>query len=148
MKRRVVLLLACFAVSAVLAWPQTQAGPPAQPGHDHSQVHAQHVAEMQAACKQMLEEHTAEIKTTSKALSTNLAQMKATLPLISDINERSRWQSNIAMWQALAGHFNHMAEHAEHMQATGMSCGMMMGHGMGGDMDSEHTLPATPARPQ
>ncbi len=145
---RLVLLFAVLAASAMLAWPQTQAGPPAQPGHDHSQMHAQHMAQMQAACKQMMEEHAAEMKATSKALATNLAQMKATLPLISDINERSRWQSNIAMWQALADHFNHMAEHAEHMQKMGTGCGMMMGHGMGGDKDREPAPPATPAKPQ
>ena len=148
MKRRVLLPLAFLAASAMPAWPQTQPGPPPQSAHDHSQMHAQHVARMQAACKQMMEEHAAEMKATSKALATNLAQMKAALPLISDINERSRWQSNIAMWQALADHFNHMAEHAEHMQKMGMGCGMMMGYGMGDDRDREPGRPATPAKPQ
>jgi len=145
---RLVLLLAVLGASATLAGPQTQPGPPPQSAHDHSQMHAQHVARMQAACKQMMEEHAAEMKATSKALATNLAQMKATLPLVSDINERSRWQSNVAMWQALADHFNHMAEHAEHMPATGAGCGLVIGHGMGGDEDREPTLPATPAKPQ
>jgi len=148
MKRRGLLPLAFLAASAIPVWPQTKAGPPPQSTRDHSQMHAQHVAQMQAACKQMMEEHAAEMKATSKALATNLAQMKATLPLVSDINERSRWQSNIAMWQALADHFNHVAEHAEHMQATGVGCGTSIGHGVGGDKDREPTLPATPAKPQ
>jgi len=82
------------------------------------------------------------MKATTEALASNLAQMKATLPLISDINERSRWQSNIAMWQAVADHFKHMAEHAEHMEKMGMGCGMMMGQSTG-------DKPAAPsAKPQ
>jgi hypothetical protein len=109
-------------------------------------MHAQHVAQM-AACKQMLEEHTADIRATSQALAINLAQMKSTLPLISDLTQRSRWQSNIAMWQALADHFNRMVEHAEHMEKTGMGCGMTMDHGMARDTDSEQAPPATPAKP-
>jgi len=75
----------------------------------------------------MMEEHVAEMKAISQTLATNLAQLKAALPLINDLNERSRWQSNIAMWQALADHFQHMAQHAEHMQKMGMG-GMMMKH--------------------
>ena len=145
--KSLVVLLAVLAGSAIPAWPQTQAAPPPPSGHDHTQMHAQHVAQMQAACKQMMEEHAADITATSQALATNLAQMKSTLPLISDINERSRWQSNIAMWQALADHFNRMAEHGERMQKMGMGCGMMMGHGAARDTDSEHAPPATPAKP-
>jgi len=80
---------------------------------DKGPAHSAHEHEM--AC-QMMADHAAEVRMTSQTLSTNLAQMKATLPLINDINERSRWQSNIAMWQALADHFSHMAEHASHMQ--------------------------------
>jgi hypothetical protein len=54
--------------------------------------------------------------------------------LINDINERSRWQSNIVMWQTLADHFSEMAKHGEHMQGMGMGCGMMKG-----DSKSERT---------
>ncbi len=114
---------------------------------DGPQTHAQH-EEQQMICKQMIAEHAADLKATSQALATNLAQMKSTLPMINDINERSRWQANIAMWQALADHFNHMAKHAEHMQAMGVGCGMMSGRGMGERRDHEHTQPATPAKPQ
>ena len=87
-------------------------------------------------CRQMMTEHAQEMKATAQTLAANLAQMKSTLPLINNLNERSRWESNIAMWQAVADHFNHMAEHAEHMQAMGMGCGMA---GNGGD--SEATMP-------
>ena len=120
-------LLALLAVFALPACPQTAA----QPGHDHAQSQAHHEEPMPSLCKQMMEEHVAEIKATSQTLATNLAQLKATLPLINDVNERSRWQSNIAMWQVLADHIHHMAQHAEHMHAAGMGCGMMMGHGLG-----------------
>lgn len=141
--KRLVFLLALLAISALLTWSQTSTQPLAQPGHDHAQMHAQHMEHMQAMCKQMMEGHVADLKATSQTLATNLAQLKATLPLINDINERSRWQSNIAMWQALADHFDHMARHAEHMQATGMGCGVTMGDGMG----DTHAKPAT-AKPQ
>lgn len=105
---------------------------------------------MPSRCKQMMEEHVAEMKATSQTLATNLAQLKATLPLINDVNERSRWQSNIAMWQAVADHFSHMVQHAEHMQAMGMGCGMMRGHGMmmGHGTDDGHDKPTPPAKPQ
>ena len=138
--RRLVLGLALLAIAALPACSQTSA----QPGHDHAQSQAHHEEPIPSPCKQMMEEHVAEMKATSQALATNLAQLKATLPLINNVNERSRWQSNIAMWQALADHFSHMARHAEHMQATGMDCGMMMGHGLG----SMHAEPAAPAKPQ
>lgn len=142
--KRLVLVLALLAIAALPASSQTSTQPPAQPGHDHAQMPAQHGEHMQAMCKQMMEEHVGEMKATSQTLATNLAQLKATLPLINDINERSRWQSNIAMWQALADHFSHMAQHAEHMQTMGMGCGMMMGHGMG----NMHAEPTPPAKPQ
>jgi len=137
--KRLFFLLALLAV-ALPSSSQT----PAPPGHDHPQNQAHHEEPIPPPCKQMMEEHVAEMKATSQALATNLAQLKATLPLINNVNERSRWQSNIAMWQALADHFSHMARHAEHMQATGMDCGMMMGHGLG----SMRAEPAAPAKPQ
>jgi Tfp pilus assembly protein PilE len=136
-----VLLLAFLAVAALPAWPQTSAQSPAHAGHDHAQMHAQHMEHMQARCKQMMAEHVAEMKDTAQTLATNLAQMKAMLPLINDINERSRWQSNIAMWQAVADHFNHTAQHAEHLQAMGLGCPLMLGHVM-------QNKPAPPAQPQ
>jgi len=136
--KSVVVVLVFLAASATLA--SSQAEPPAQPSHDHSQMHTQSAERPQNVCQQVLAEHVGGLQATSKTLSTNLAQMKAMLPLISDINERSRWQSNIAMWQAMADHFAHMAEHAEHMRKMGMDCGMMIGH--------EHTMPAAPAKPQ
>jgi len=141
--KRLVVLLVFLATSAMLVLAQTQTEPPAQPGHNHAQP-AEHTQNM---CQQMMGEHAAELQATAKTLASNLAQMKATLPLISDINERSRWQSNIAMWQAVTDHFHHMAEHAEHMQKMGMGCGMMMGHGAD-HVGHEHTTPTTPAKPQ
>jgi len=144
--KRFVVLLAFLAVPALLACPQAE--PPAQSGHDHSQMHVQPADRTQSMCQRMMGEQATEVKATAKALATNLAQMKATLPLISDINERSRWQSNIAMWQAMADHFAHMAEHAEHMRSMGMGCGMMMGHGTGDHAGHEHTEPTPPAKPQ
>jgi len=136
--RLVPVLLLVFAISS---WSQTSTPPPAHP--DHSQLHAQHQEHPESMCKQMMDEHMREINATSQALTTNLAQLKATLPLINDINERSRWQSNIAMWQALADHFSHMAQHAEHMQSMGMGCGMM-GHSMG----DAQAKPAPATKPQ
>ena len=140
--KRLVILPAFLIVFSTLA--RTQAEPPAPSGHDHSQSSER----AQNMCQRMMGEEAAEMKATTQALASNLAQMKATLPLISDINERSRWQSNIAMWQAVADHFNHMAEHAEHMEKMGMGCGMMMGQGMDDHAGHEHTMPATPAKPQ
>jgi len=142
--KRPVFLLALLAVFALPACSQTSTQTPAQPGHDHAQSHAYLDEPMPSSCRQMMEEHVAEMKATSQTLATNLAQLKATLPLINNINELSRWQSNIAMWQALADHFSHMAQHAEHMQTMGMGCGMMMGHGMG----NMHAEPTPPAKPQ
>ena len=144
--KRLVILLALVIVFSMPAW--TQAEPPAPSGHDHSQMHAQSAEQAKNMCQQMMGEHTAELQAASKTITSNLAQMKATLPLISDINERSRWQSNIAMWQAVADHFNHMAEHAEHMQRMDMSCGMMRGQGRDDHAGHQHTPPATPAKPQ
>lgn len=135
---RLVLLLTVLAVSVLPARSQNSDMPAAHSGHDHTQMHAEPSRMM---CKQMMADHVAEMKATSQTLATNLAQMKATLPLINDVNERSRWQSNIAMWQAVADHFSHMAEHAAHMQAMGMGCGMMMGHGA-------EDKPAAPAKTQ
>ncbi|HYN16360.1 MAG TPA: hypothetical protein VES66_11300 [Terriglobales bacterium] len=140
--KRLVLLLALLAIAALLTWSQTSTPPSVH--SDHSQLHAQHQEHAESMCKQMMDEHAAEMKAISQTLVTNLAQLKATLPLISDINERSRWQSNIAMWQALADHFSHMAQHAEHMQAMGMGCGMMMGHARG----DAQAKPAPAAKPQ
>lgn len=137
MKRSLVVTI-CWLVLASFGRSQTST-PPAQ--SDHALMHGQHTEHTQPMCKQMMADHVAEMKATSQSLATNLAQMKSTLPLISDLNERSRWQSNIAMWQALADHFSHMAQHAEHMQAMGMGCGMMMGHGM-------EDKPAPPAKTQ
>lgn len=141
--KRLVLLLALLAVFALPARSQTSTQPPAYSGHDHAQMHAQHMEHMQAMCKQMMEAHVADMKATAQTLATNLAQLKATLPLINDVNERSRWQSNIAMWQGVADHFNHMAQHAAHMQAMGMGCGMMMGEGKG-EAQAKPTTAATP----
>ena len=144
--KSVVVVLVFLAASAALA--SSQAEPPAQPGHDHSQMNAKPTEKPPNMCQQMMGEQAAELQAMSKTLATNLAQMKATLPLISDINERSRWQSNIAMWQAMADHIAHMAEHAQHMQGMGMGCGMMMGHGTGDHAGHEHTEPTPPAKPQ
>ena len=141
--KRLVILLAFLAVTSMLVWTQAE---PAQPGHDHS--HAQPAEHTQNMCQQMVDEHAAELQATAKTLASNLAQMKAMLPLISDINERNRWQSNIAMWQAVADHFSRMAEHAAHMQKMGTGCGMMTGHGADDHAGHERTTPATPAKPQ
>jgi hypothetical protein len=122
---------------------QTSNPPAAHSGHDHAQMQAGHSEHTQMMCKQMMADHVAEMKATSQTLATNLAQMQATLPLINDLNERSRWQSNIAMWQAVADHFSHMAEHAAHMQGMGMGCGMMMGHS-----PNSEDKPAAPAKAQ
>ncbi|HYB76804.1 MAG TPA: hypothetical protein VEE85_01265, partial [Candidatus Bathyarchaeia archaeon] len=95
-------------------------------------------------------EHVAEIKATSQALATNLAQLKSMLPLISNLNERDRWQANIAMWQAMADHFNHMVQQAERMRPMGTSCGMM-GHGMTTmehSAEEGHDHSAPPAKPE
>ena len=134
-----LFLLALLAVLALPAWSQTATEPPAHAGHDHAQMHAQHMEHLQAMCKQMLAEHVAEMKATAQALATNLAQMKATLPLINDINERSRWQSNIAMWQAVADHFNHTAQYVEHLQRMGFG---MMGE-VKGDAQAKHGTAST-----
>jgi len=145
MKRLVLILV--VAVAALPAGSQTST----PPGHDHSQSQAHHEEPVPSACQQMMQKHAAETKAISETLATNLAQLKAMLPLINDLNERNRWQANIAMWQAMADHFNHMAKHAEHMQATGMDCGMMMGHGMmtmGHGANDGHDHPAPPAKPQ
>ena len=136
-----VLVCICFAFAS-LGWTQT-----ATPS-DHAQMHAQHQEHTETMCKQMMAEHVADIKTTSQALATNLAQLKATLPLINDINERSRWQSNIAMWQALSDHFDRMAKHPEHMEEMGRGCGMMPNHAKGERKNHEHSQPATPVKPQ
>ena len=134
-----LLVMSPLVMSPMVAWAQAE--PPALSGHDHSQIQAQPAEHMRIVCQRMIDE---EMKATSRALTSNLAQMKATLPLITDINERSRWQSNIAMWQAVADHFNRLAEHAAQMEKMGMGCGMMMDRGTG----HEHTAPATPAKPQ
>ncbi len=138
--KHLVLLLAILAASVLPARTQNSDAPAAHSGHDHAQMQSEHSEHTQMMCK-MMADHAAEMKATSQTLATNLAQMKATLPLINDVNERSRWQSNIAMWQAVADHFSHMAEHAAHMQAMGMGCGMMMGHGA-------EDKPAAPAKTQ
>ena len=138
----IVILLLAPAISG-----RSQTSTPSPPA-GHAQMHAQHQEHREAMCRQMMEGHLADLKATSQTLATNLAQLKATLPMISDINERSRWQSNIAMWQALADHFNYMAGHAENMQATGMGCGVMMGHDMGDHAAHERSTPPTPPSPQ
>jgi len=134
----IVILLLAPAISG-----RSQTSTPSPPA-GHAQMHAQHQEHREAMCRQMMEGHLADLKATSQTLATNLAQLKATLPMISDINERSRWQSNIAMWQALADHFSQMLQHAEHMQALGMGCGMMGSEGRG----EAQAKPATPAKPQ
>jgi len=144
MKHLVVIVLLVVAMAAVPAVAQT-AMPPA---HDHAQGGAHN--EVYAPCQQMMDEHMAEIKATSQALATNLAQLKSMLPLISSLNERDRWQANIAMWQAMADHFNHMVQQAERMRPMGMNCGMI-GHGMttmehGAEDSHDHSVP--PAKPQ
>ena len=144
MIRHSVLLLALLAALVLPIRSQNSEAPAAHSGHDHSQTQPEHSEHTQMMCKHMMADDAAEMKATSQTLATNLAQMKAMLPLINDLNERSRWQSNIAMWQALADHFSHMAEHAEHMHTMGMGCGMMMGHGMG----NMHAEPTSPAKPQ
>jgi hypothetical protein len=131
-------LVALLALSALAMVPQT---PAPHAGHDHAQTQPE-------MCGQMMAGDAAEMKATSQTLASNLAQMKAMLPLISDLNERSRWQANIGMWQAVADHFSHMAERAEHMHKMGMSCGSM-DDGRGGDhTDHEHRAPPAPAKPQ
>ena len=138
-----LIILAASLLVALAVPARSQNSTPS----DRPQMHAQH-DEQQMICKQMMAEHVADIKATSQALATNLAQMKSTLPMINDINERSRWQSNIAMWQALADQFNHMLQHAEHMQEMGVGCGVSTGGGVGEHSKHEHTQPATPAKPQ
>lgn len=129
--KRLVLPIALLALSVLPTRSQT---PETHAGHEHTQTQSEN-------CNQMMADHAAEIRATSQTLATNLAQMKAMLPLINDLNERNRWQANIAMWQAMADHFSHMAEHAAHTEATGMGCGMMMGHGA-------DDPPAAPAKKQ
>jgi phage shock protein A len=135
-------LPALLGVLVLAAWSQTSTQPPAPSGHDHAQRHAQHLEHVQAMCK-MMEEQAAEMKATAQTLATNLGQLKATLPLINDLNERSRWQSNIAMWQAVADHFVHMEQRAERMQGMGMGCGMTTGAGKG-DAQAKPATAATP----
>ena len=121
MKRFVLL----FMILAVWVLPiRSQDSEPAATHSAHEHAKTEHSDHAQMMCGRMMAEHAAELKATSQTLATNLAQMKAMLPLISDINERSRWQSNIAMWQAVADHFSHMAEHGAHMQEMGTGCGM------------------------
>jgi len=145
MKHFVFIVLLTVAIAAIPARSQT--APP--PAHDHTQSQT-HYEVHPSACQQMMEEHVAEVKATSQTLAANLGQMKAMLPLINNLNERDRWQANIAMWQAMADHFSHMAQHAEHMQKMGMSCSMMMGHGMmmGHDTEDGHDNSAPPAKPE
>ena len=145
MKHLVLIGLLTMTFAALPTAAQT--APP--PAHDHAQS-GTHYEVHPSPCQQLMQEHVAEIKATSQILVTNLAQLKSMLPLIATLNERDRWQANIAMWQALADHFSHMAEHAEHMQSMGMSCGTM-GHGMttmehGAEDGHEHSAP--PAKPQ
>jgi len=140
--KRSFLVSIFLLVLASLSWSQTAMPPLPHSEHDHAQMPADHEEHVQPLCKQMTAEFVAEIKATSQTLASNLAQMKSTLPLISNLNERSRWESNIAMWQAVADHFNHMAQHAEHVQAMGLGCGGMM---MGQDMEAK---PAVPGKTQ
>lgn len=145
MKHLVLMVLFTVSMAAVRAHSQT-----AMPAHDHTQSQTHHEEPVPSMCQKMMEEHVAEIKATSQTLATNLAQLKAMLPLLSNVNERARWQAEIAMWQAMADHFNHMAQHAERMQPMGMNCGMM-GHGMttmehGAEDGHDHSAP--PAKPQ
>jgi hypothetical protein len=146
MKYLALIVLLTAAVAATPARCQTATSP----AHDHSQSQAHHEEPAPSVCEKMMEEHVAEIKATSETLAANLAQLKSMLPLITNLNERDRWQANIAMWQALADHFNHMAQHAEHMQSMGMNCGTMMGHGMmmGHGTEDGHDHSAPPAKPQ
>ena len=144
MKHLALIVLLTAAVAAIPARCQT-ATPPA---HDHAQGQAHN--DVYAPCQQMMEEHVAEIKATSQALATSLAQLKSMLPLISNLNERDRWQANIAMWQAMADHFNHMVQQAERMRPMGTSCGMM-GHGMTTmehSAEEGHDHSAPPAKPE
>lgn len=115
MMKRLVFLIALLAVSVLSTRSQT---PDAHAGQDHTRTQSEN-------CNQMMADHAAEIRATSQTLATNLAQMKAMLPLINDLNERNRWQANIAMWQAVADHFSRMAEHTAHLQAMEMGCAMM-----------------------
>lgn len=135
--------LVIFSLLLLVACGQGQTGNPAA---DHSPMHPQHQEHTKSMCSQMMGEHASEMMKISQTLNSNLAQMKSTLPLITDMNERSRWQSNIAMWQALADHFNEMAKHAEHMQSMGMGCGMM--RETGEHTGHEHGHSSTPAKPQ
>ena len=130
--------------SAPLAWPQSAAAPGAHSEHDLSAPN-QHAHHKQSVCEQMMAGHASEMTTISQTLNSNLAQMKSTLPLINDMNERSRWQSNIAMWQALADHFNQRAKHAEDVQSMGMACGT---NGEGEHSEHDHVHSSTPAKAQ
>ena len=86
------------AILAALAIPvRSQTPTPSE----RSQGRAQHGEHTGTACKDMMKEHAAEMRAMVRALTSNLAQLKSTLPLINDLNERSRWQSNVVMWQAL-----------------------------------------------
>ena len=133
-----LMVFTTMLVVAIAVLGRSQSSAPS----DQPQMHAKYSEQ------QMMAEHVADLKATSQALATNLAQLKATLPLINDLNERSRWQANIAMWQALADHFSHMLQHAEHMQKMEMGCGTMTDYGAGEHRNHEHTQPATPAKPQ
>ena len=127
------------AILAALAIPvRSQTPTPSE----RSQGRAQHGEHTGTACKDMMKEHAAEMRAMVRALTSNLAQLKSTLPLINDLNERSRWQSNVVMWQALADYLDQMAQRAEHLQA--MSCGTMMGNAA----DPEHNIPATAPKPR
>ena len=136
-----LLLISIFAAAQTSTQPSSQGAQPS----GRAQMHMEHQQRM-AGCQQMMQQHMAEMRTTSQALNSNLAQMKSTLPMISDVNERSRWQSNIAMWQAVVDHFNHMADHMQHMQAMGLGCGPLRGyHTMPGMGDGE-PKPVSPSK--
>ena len=140
------LLIVLALASAPLAWPQSATPSAAPPEHDHTAPN-QHTDHKQPMCEQMMGGDASEMMTISQTLNSNLAQMKSMLPLINDMNERSRWQSNIGMWEAFVDYFQQMAKHAEHMQSIGMACGMK-GEDKGEHSGHEHVHSSTPAKPQ
>ena len=104
MKVNSFLLALIFGLTPLM-WAQELQAP--RPGG--SQARGEHREPMTEIHQQEMEAMKADIQNMKSAL----AQMKANLFTIKDVNEFARWRNNVDLWETLVGHMERMQKRME-----------------------------------
>ena len=121
MKIKGSLLVLAFALTPVIRAQERPAQAPPGPGSG-DQMRAEHRQHVMAMHRQEMEAMRADIE----RMKSSLAQIKAIVLTIRDLNELSLWRTNVDMWETVVTHMDRMQGNME-----SIGPGMMHEPGMG-----------------